>query len=295
MPFTDMLLAGLVALLWGGNFTVVRLGLDGGIPPLLFAALRFAVASSLMLIVPRPAVPWRQVLLLGLVLGVGLYGLSTLSIACGMAPGLGSLVLQSQAFLTIALAAFVLGERPPAVVLVGTAIASAGLALIGLRGGAGSTFAGLALTLAAAGCWAVSNILIKRLGGIDMLALSVWMSPVAAVALALSSLLFEAPAAAWAHRSWGAVAAVLYAGPLSAAAGSALWGTLLKRYPASRVAPFSLLVPVFGLALAALCLDERLDQTKVAAAGLVFAGLALVVFKPRFRRRSAAGPTARIL
>lgn len=294
MPITDMLLASLVALLWGGNFTVVRLGLDGGIPPLLFAALRFAVASSLILVVPRPAVPWRPVVLLGLVLGVGLYGLSTLSIAAGMAPGLGSLVLQSQAFMTIGLAALVLGERPPAIVLIGTLVAFGGLALIGLDTGAGASVAGLALTLSAAGCWAVSNILMKRLGGIDMLALTVWMSPVAAVALTGLSLSFEAPAAAW-HRSWGAVAAVLYAGPLSAAAGSALWGTLLKRHPASRVAPFSLLVPVFGLALAALCLDERLDQIKVAAGGLVFAGLALVVFKPRFRRRSAAVPTARIL
>ncbi|HEV2673870.1 MAG TPA: EamA family transporter [Aliidongia sp.] len=288
MPITDMLLASLVALLWGGNFTVVRLGLDGGMPPLLFAALRFAVASGLMLVVPRPAVPWRMVATLGIVLGVGLYGLSTVSIAAGMAPGLGSLVLQSQAFMTIALAALVLGERPPAIVLLGTLVAFAGLALIGLGGGAGSTFAGLAITLAAAACWAASNILIKRLGGVDMLALSVWMSPVAAVALAILSILFEDPAAAWAHRSWSTVAVILYAGPLSAAAGSALWGTLLKRHPASRVAPFSLLVPVFGLVIAAICLDERLDQTKVAAGGLVFAGLALVVFKPRFRRRSAA-------
>ena len=290
MPIADMLFAALVALLWGGNFTVVRLGLDGGMPPLLFAALRFAVASGLMLFVPRPAVPWRLVALLGLVLGVGLYGLSTLAIAVGMAPGLGSLVLQSQAIMTIGLAGLVLRERPPAAALIGTLVACGGLALIGLDRVHGSSLAGLAVTLAAAACWAVSNILMKRLGPVDMLALSVWMSPVAAAALGLLSLLFETPATAWTHRSWSAVAVLLYAGPLSAAGGSALWGTLLKRHPASRVAPFSLLVPVFGLAIAALCLGERLDQIKVAAAGLVFAGLALVLFKPQFRRRSASAP-----
>jgi O-acetylserine/cysteine efflux transporter len=53
---------------------------------------------------------------------------------------------------------------------------------------------------------------------------------------------------------------------------------LLSRYPASQVAPFSLLVPIVGLASASLFLDEQLTMVQIAGAMLVMAGLAVNVF-----------------
>jgi O-acetylserine/cysteine efflux transporter len=60
---------------------------------------------------------------------------------------------------------------------------------------------------------------------------------------------------------------------------------LLSRYPAGKVAPFSLLVPVIGLASAALLLDERLGQLQWIGGALVMAGLAINVFGPNLWRR----------
>ena len=58
------------------------------------------------------------------------------------------------------------------------------------------------------------------------------------------------------------------------------WSMLLARYPASLVAPFSLLVPVFGMSSTALLLGETLSSAKLAGAALVMVGLAVTVTRP---------------
>jgi O-acetylserine/cysteine efflux transporter len=61
-----MLLATLVAAIWGFNFVIIEVGLDN-FPPLLFAALRFAAAAfPTVLFVRRPNVPWRWFVTIGL-------------------------------------------------------------------------------------------------------------------------------------------------------------------------------------------------------------------------------------
>jgi len=63
--------------------------------------------------------------------------------------------------------------------------------------------------------------------------------------------------------------------------GYGLWSRLLSRYPASQVAPFSLLVPVVGISSAALLLDERLGHLQLIGAVLVMAGLLINVWGGR--------------
>ena len=66
--------------------------------------------------------------------------------------------------------------------------------------------------------------------------------------------------------------------------GQGLWTRLLQRYPANRVAPFSLAVPVVGLTAGMLVLDEGVTQWQWAGITLVVAALACVVLGPRFLR-----------
>src|SRR5665647_3452346 len=69
------LLAVAVMAVWGSNFVVIRIGLDH-LPPLTFAALRFAVALfSAVLFIKRPAVPWRNLAAYGLLIGGGQFAL----------------------------------------------------------------------------------------------------------------------------------------------------------------------------------------------------------------------------
>jgi O-acetylserine/cysteine efflux transporter len=60
-----------------------------------------------------------------------------------------------------------------------------------------------------------------------------------------------------------------------------MWARLLKRYPAGKVAPFTLLVPVVGLYAAWLVFDERLTLLQWLGVAAVGAGLLVSNFGHR--------------
>src|SRR5215211_4985729 len=101
LPLRDIGLAVAVAAVWGLNFVVIEVGLRD-LPPLLFAAVRFAlVAFPAVFLVARPAVPTHLLVLIGLFLGVGQFGLLFVGMDLGMPAGLASLVMQCQAIFTV--------------------------------------------------------------------------------------------------------------------------------------------------------------------------------------------------
>jgi O-acetylserine/cysteine efflux transporter len=81
------------------------------------------------------------------------------------------------------------------------------------------------------------------------------------------------------------VLAILYLSFGATMTGYSLWGHLLSKYPASQVAPFSLLVPILGIASAALLLGERLTFAEIGGAALVMLGLGVNVFGGWVRQR----------
>lgn len=279
-----IILALLVAAIWGVNFTVVSIGL-GSFPPLLLAALRFVLAALPALFIPRPNVSWPRLIALGATLFLGQFGLLFTGMSIGMPPGLASVTLQSQAFLTILIAAVVLREKPTARQISGTLVAFSGLAVISATaGGDGFSILGLGLCLAAALCWAIGNVLLRGAGKPDMLPLMVWMSLIPPVPLFGLSLLLDGPTAighALLTINWSGAGAVLYNAVLSTLVGYGIWGQLLKHYPTGTVAPFALLVPIFGVASAALVLGERFDPQRIVGIVLILSGLVIVVLPLR--------------
>ena len=61
--------------------------------------------------------------------------------------------------------------------------------------------------------------------------------------------------------------------------GFAMWSWLLSSHSAATVAPFTLLVPITGIASGVLILGEPIHPADVAGGVLVLIGLALTVFK----------------
>ena len=278
MPFRHIALAVLVTAIWGFNFVVIRLGLDS-VPPLLLGALRFVVACLPVFFVARPKVPLPLLLAIGLTLFVGQFAFLFPAMKLGMPPGLASVTLQSQAFFTIIFAAAFIGERPKLRQLAGVIVAAAGLFVIAMTVGAGFTYAGLALTLAAAASWATGNVMMRKAGKVDMLPMMVWLSLVPPLPLFAMSLYFEGwPAihAAMTHFNAVGFAAVLYLAIPVTLFGFGIWGFLLKTYDAPTVAPFSLLVPLFGTVSAWLVLGESFSTLRIAGMALIVFGLAVV-------------------
>jgi O-acetylserine/cysteine efflux transporter len=279
-----VLLAVVLSIFWGLNFVVITVALTD-FPPLFLAALRFAIAALPALFLPKPAVRWSMLITIGMTLFVGQFALLFPAMAIGMPPGLASIALQVQAFMTIGIAALVLRERPNQRQILGSTVALAGLVLIATTIGAnGVTALGLALALGSAVFWAIGNVLLRRVGKVDMLSMVSWMSIVAPAPLLLLSLMIEGPdriAGAVAGSSWLTVGAVFYIAIVSTTFGYAVWGHLLKLYPAATAAPFSLLVPVSGTLSAALLLGESFGVVRLAGMGLILAGLAILVIGPR--------------
>ncbi|TKA13375.1 EamA family transporter [Actinacidiphila oryziradicis] len=281
-------LAVLVAAVWGVNFVVIDIGLDH-FPPLLFSALRFLVAAlPAVLFVPRPKVALKWVISVGLVLGVAKFGLLFIGIHQGMPAGFSSLVLQIQAVFTALLAITLLGERPSRIRLTGMAIALAGIVVAAVDEGSSGPLGAFALVIAAAAFWGLSNILTRKAAPPDALSWMVWLSLVPPLPLLALSLLFEGPAAdlaALRALDWSGAGAVVYVAWISTVFGFGAWGFLLRQYEASAVAPFSLLVPVFGMSSAGLLLGESVSPLRWAAAVLLVGGVAITSTGRRPSRR----------
>jgi O-acetylserine/cysteine efflux transporter len=287
----DLLLLLVVILVWGVNFAVIKVGV-ADVPPLLLGGLRFLLAAfPAVLFVRAPKVPIRLYLLYGMTISVGQFSLLFTAIHVGMPTGLASLVLQSQAFFTMLFAALWLKERWHANQLAGLVLAAGGLLLIGSAHGLSMPLAGFMLTVAAAAMWACGNIAARavgRHGPMNQLAFVVWASLVPPLPLLALSAVVEGPqamAAALVHFSWHAFAAVAYLAWAATLFGYGVWTALLSRYPANRIAPFSLLVPLVGLTTGWLVFGEVLQPVHFAGGALLMAGLLVNLFGARLFAR----------
>ncbi|MER5420928.1 EamA family transporter [Streptosporangium roseum] len=279
-----------LAAVWGFNFVVMEVGLRH-FPPLLYVALRFTLAAfPAVLFIGGPRVPWRWVLTAGATLGVTQYGLLLLGMRAGMPAGLTSLVVQVQAVFTVILAVTLLKERITTRRVAGMGIAFAGLALIALDLGNGGPIGAFVLVVGAALGWGAGNIAIRKAAPPDSLRFMVWLSAVAAVPMLGLSLLVEGVPRL--EFSTEGTLSVLYVALISTLGGFGVWGFLLKRYDASVVAPYSLLVPVFGMSSAALFTGEPVSPVKLAAAALIISGVLFAGTRPA-SRTAAAGKTPR--
>ncbi|MGW5261992.1 EamA family transporter [Microbispora sp. NPDC004025] len=288
-------LAVALAAVWGFNFVVMQTGLKH-YPPLTYAALRFLLAAfPAVLVAGGPRVPWRWVLATGASLGVAQYGLLLLGMRAGMPAGLTSLVLQVQAVFTALFATALLGERLGRRRIAGTAVAFGGLGLIAAgvvaRSGA-IPFGAFLLCVGAAAGWGLGNVATRRAAPPDSLRFMVWVSAVSAPPLLALALATEGASSLGSFTVEG-VGAVLYTAFLSTLGGFAVWGWLLARYDASVVAPYSLLVPVFGIAAAALFTGEPISLFTMAAGALILAGLLYANSRPRTALTRPLAPASR--
>ncbi|HFW6751293.1 TPA: O-acetylserine/cysteine exporter [Citrobacter freundii] len=293
MSRKDGLLALLVVVVWGLNFVVIKVGLHN-MPPLMLAGLRFLlVAFPAIFFVARPKIPLSLLLGYGLTISFGQFAFLFSAIKFGMPAGLASLVLQAQAFFTIILGAFAFGERLQGKQLVGIALAVFGVLVLieASLNGQHVGMLGFMLTLAAALSWACGNIFNKKImqhtSHPAVMSLVVWSALIPIVPFFLASLLLDGPAQitqSLVAIDMTTILSLVYLAFVATIVGYGIWGSLLGRYETWRVAPLSLLVPVVGLASAAVLLDETLSGLQLLGALLIMAGLYINVFGFRLRK-----------
>ena len=292
LPARDLLLGLLVTAVWGANFAVIKYGLHY-FPPFFFAFPRFVlVFFPAALFVPKPDAPWSRLAAYGVLIGGGQFGMLFIAMQGHISPGLASLLMQTQAFFTIAMAIWTTSERVRAYQWVATAIAACGVALIIAKGGGEVSPLGLGLVLGASMSWALGNMIAKGLPGANMLGLVVWSGLFATIPLGVLTLIFDGPAriaSAVDHADPIGWAALIWQSAGNSLFGYAAWNWLLARHPTATIAPLSLLIPVFGIGAAAVLLGEALPLWKLGATLCILAGLSLNLFWPRVRERLVRG------
>jgi len=280
-------LAILVALLWGVNFVAIDEGLRD-VPPLLFMAIRFTlVALPAVFFLPPPAISRREVVAIGLFMSFGQFSLLYGALALGMPAGLASLVLQAQVMFTIALAAFVLAEKPSRRQLFGVVLGITGLVIVAVAHSYSAPWLPLLVTLLAALSWATGNVISRRAKASSGLSLVVWSGLVVPVPALALSLMIDGPATvghALTNLSTTAILSTLYTAVAASLVGYGIWNSLMARYPTSSVVPFTLLVPVVGIAAAWLVQGEVPTVLECVGGAVMVIGLAvatIVVTRPQ--------------
>ncbi|MCL2892993.1 EamA family transporter [Brenneria tiliae] len=273
----DLFIGFLVTVLWGGNFAVIELGLRD-LDPFILTFLRFTFcALPLVFFIKRPAgISLFSMALYGIIFGVGLWWVVNFAMFNGLSAGLSSVFLQFSAFFTIFLSCFFLGEKINKVHLLGIITAVAGLLMIINFSGQESTVKGIFFVIIAALSWAVCNIIVKITKPANMISFVVWSS------------LFSAPAVlvmTVCVKGWGGILSipdditigsafsVLFQAYVTTIIGYMIWNNLMKKYPATEVAPLSLFVPISGVITSYIFLNERLSVQQLISVMIVIVGI----------------------
>ncbi len=306
-------LAVLVTFIWGVNFTFIAWGLES-FPPLMLTALRFFFTAVPLVFFLKPPTFNRTLLIYAIGTFVMQYAFVFTAMHLGASPGLTALLLQMQIFITVLLAYFILGEAVSRMQVIGMMVGVLGLGVIALNLGGDMPVAGFVCILIAAVGWSFGNIASKqasaqatlkaaqqktatapttvknKTSALSALALVAWGALIACVFLTLSSLIFETDA--WqlatfteaSMKSWLTLGFIVY---ISTLVGFGLWAHLLSQNTASKVMPFALLVPVFGMTTSVVLTGEVVTWWKMLAMILILSGLLLANVKFGIRKKPA--------
>lgn len=316
-----LLLAIIVTLIWGINFTFIAWSLES-FPPLMLSAMRFFFTAIPLILFIKPPKFNRTLLTYAVGTFVLQYAFVFTAMYLGASAGLTALLLQLQIFITVLLAYFMLGEPVNRIQIIGMVIGVLGLAVIAANLGGDMPLLGFICILIAATGWSFGNIASKQVSKqaatsaaksinntaslsqssgplspslsapLAALSLVVWGGLIACIILTIASLIFET--AAWqvatftqaSIKSWLSLGFIVY---ISTLIGFGLWAFLLSENTASKVMPFALLVPVFGMATSVLLTGEVVTWWKLLAMGLILSGLVLANLKrSHFARKTRA-------
>jgi drug/metabolite transporter (DMT)-like permease len=277
-----LLLAGL-ALLWGYNWVVMKVGIaDSG--PVAFAAVRMIGGAAILIVVLlllrrrfKIVEPWT-VAAIGLFQTAGAQGLIALALRTGEA-GKSAVLNYTLPIWVMILGYLFLKERPRTGQWLATAVALAGIATMAFVGGKPGSLEPVLYALGASFCWGAGVVINQALmrrhpGGIDTLVLTTWQMVVGSILLGIAALAVPEEPIQW---TTGFILAVLYnVGPATAVA-FLIWFTLQRRIEANVLSLIVLIVPLVGVISGSIQLGERPSVSDTIGMVLILAAIALMV------------------
>ena len=275
----------LVCLIWGLNFSITKSAF-ASFPPLAFTAVRFVIASIVLVPLVRriegdgrlPPGALRRLLILGFV-GNTLYQIGFISGLARTSASNSALILAAMPSIVALLAAGLGLEPVRPRVIAGVLVATLGVVLVVLARGTrfgGGALAGDLLTLAAVGCWAGYTLGLRTVpAGITPLRVTMVTTVAGAPGLLLAGMP-DLVAMDWGKvgvTGWGALA---YATLLSLLLAYLIWNRSVQLVGPSRTVIYMCITPLIAVAGAAIILGERPHPLQGVGAVLILCGVLLV-------------------
>ncbi|PAJ72738.1 hypothetical protein CJF42_19490 [Pseudoalteromonas sp. NBT06-2] len=287
MTRIHLLIAVAVACVWGFNFSVIKLGVEG-MDPLILTGLRFTFAAlPAVFFIKRPNVSWFVLAGYGLTFGVGVWGMLTLSIHLGVSAGMSSLILQSSAFISVLLGVLFLKEKVTVLQKIGLLISLSGLALIFTLQDGSVTLIGILFAGFASLSFSIVGLVIKKIIINDMFAFVVWSCIFAPIPLFALSLMLNGTSGYVSlinNMNYLIAFSVLFQAYPVTLFGYWLWNKLVVQYPISTMSPLTLLVPLFALLGSAIFYNEQIGMTKFLSCVCILSGIAFGLFEPLIKK-----------
>jgi len=280
----------LCALFWGATFIAGRIAVQA-MPPLTVATGRFVLASLLLLVIAYrvegglPKLSYKQLwvtLLLGLT-GVAIYNVFFFGALERMPAGKTALLVALSPIMTAVTVALILKEKLGpyrwggiALALIGTLTIVTKGDILGASQGLLQSFGwGELLMLGAIVSW-VSYTVISRfaLRGLSPIAATTYASLWGALVLGLAAFT-EIDALRPEMLNWSNFFTIFYLGSFGSAIAFIWYNEGVKMIGPARTVVFTNLVPVFGLLLSYLILDEPIYLSMVIGGTIVIAGVTL--------------------
>jgi O-acetylserine/cysteine efflux transporter len=279
MKLVDVIIAIMVAVIWGMGFIVAKAAMSH-FSPILLMALRFTLTTFCLIWFFRPpAALYKNLFWIALVSAALQYSL-TFNGVNGIDASTAALLIQLEVPFGLILAWIILGDRISVKQVIGMAVAFVGVVLIVGEPKLSNDLVYVFMVIGGAFTWAVGQIMIQKLGQIGGFMLITGVAIFATPQLYIASFLLESDHIAQVQTaSVNAWAAVIYLGLIMTALGYGLWYRLLGLYTVNQVMPFLLLLPVTSVLGGIFFLDESLTAKIATGGGLAVIGVGLITIQ----------------
>jgi drug/metabolite transporter (DMT)-like permease len=281
--------------LWGSSYLWIKIGLEGGLPPLTLIAGRLLLGAAFLAVVvawarqelPRTRMPYVHLFVMSIVnivvpftlIGVGEQTIdSALASILNATVPLGVIVLAPL---------FLPDERITVARIAGLALGFGGVILLvapDLVNLSDSDLSGELMMLGSSLSYAVGNVYARRnVHGLRPMIPALFQVSFAALVIVPLALLIDRPFET-VTLTWEAIVAVVWLGILGSGFAYLCYFTILPRWGATRTSMVAYLLPVVGIALGAVVLQDPVTLNRLAGTALVIAGIALVNSGSALRR-----------
>lgn len=282
MALRDFALLVLVCLVWAFNNVISKIVVaQWGVPPLFYAAVRFAIVAVAVMpwLLPAPRPMWRLIAV-ALLMGGANFALLFMGLRTA-SPSAAAIVMQVGVPITTVLSMIMLGEKVRWRRGIGMALTLAGAVTVMWNPAGLAMSSGLMLVVAAAAAGSLGAVMMKQMEGVKPLQFQAWVGFTSVWPLAALTLLTERGQwAAAASAGWGFVAAVVFSALVVSVLMHTAYYSLIQRYEANLISPLTLMTPLATIAMGVLITRDHFDARMAFGSAVALLGVLIIALRP---------------